>query len=190
MKYKDYDNRYIHQFFNLSVAPKLLEIKLFPDAKEFTESMGAFKAVKNYIMNENINQKSKVKLVVVGDGTTPRTAGLFAVMTRWDCYSIDPALKENKVYAIDRLKTFKNKIEEVKINCDGDICVLVCVHSHAMLSECVKSINNCKELHIVNIPCCFESDLNIEPNHTFKDKGIYSEKNLIEIYKKVENENG
>ena len=60
--------------------------------------------------------------------------------------------------------------------------LIVCVHSHAKLSECVKKFKG-KDLTIISMPCCVPDDLDIEPEISYNDWGICSEKRRINVYK-------
>ncbi|KUF99151.1 Histone-lysine N-methyltransferase [Phytophthora nicotianae] len=93
--------RYLNEFVGkLHCAPALLQHGLFPDAKEVTESMALFNAVRRYIEPKNKGESLKENgkhdgIVVVGDGNTPRTAAMFAFRMRgWKCYSVDPAMEK------------------------------------------------------------------------------------------------
>jgi hypothetical protein len=86
---------YMDEFIRLSCAPELLQLRVFPDAKEISESMGALDAVRrncSFIFNEDD------LVICVGDGSTPRTATLFALMTNMQIVSIDPALRDLDKY--------------------------------------------------------------------------------------------
>jgi hypothetical protein len=86
---------YMDEFIRLSCAPELLQLRVFPDAKEISESMGALDAVRrncNFIFNEDD------LVICVRDGSTPRTATLFALMTNMQIVSIDPALRDLDKY--------------------------------------------------------------------------------------------
>ncbi|EEY62651.1 uncharacterized protein PITG_14429 [Phytophthora infestans T30-4] len=93
--------RYLNEFVGkLHCAPALLQHGLFPDAKEVTESMALFNAVRRYIEPKSEEESLKINgkhdgIVVVGDGNTPRTAAMFAFRMRgWKCYSVDPAMEK------------------------------------------------------------------------------------------------
>ncbi len=174
--------KHIEEFFKLKCAPDLLAWKLFPNAKEVTESMAAFEAVRNIVMTRaGINYKStNVKLICVGDGVVPRTAALFATRTAWDCYSIDPMMRDFQ-YPVKRLQTYKNKIEELDFNFKDDIIVIVCVHSHATIKNILAHIHG-KERHLVTIPCCVPHVISNKSYIGYADANIWSEKNEIKVW--------
>jgi len=93
--------RYINEFVKLKCAPDLLAWGVFPNAKEITESMAMYHAVKNYVPFDLHDEE--INLVVVGDGKSPRTAALFAVMTKWTCYSVDPKMDEKWLWDLKKL---------------------------------------------------------------------------------------
>lgn len=174
------DNRYLHRFFKLNTAPLLLEKKVFPNIKEITESFGAFTAIYD---NFNLDRKSNnIDVFVVGDGHSPRTGALIACLTNWNIKSIDPVMKI-KNWGFKRLEVFRNKIEEIEFTGDKTkIAVIVCVHSHAPISSTLKQIKGYSKKYLVNIPCCFKSDIEQKPHKTYSDNGIQSEKNTVELY--------
>jgi len=178
-----YDNRHLHRFFKMRAAPLLMSENIFPNIKEITESMGAFVAIHEHLIKNGIDRNSdKVDVYAIGDGHSPRTAALIACLTKWNCISIDPEMRP-KTWNFKRLTTFRNKIEDVSFDGKNDrIAIIVCVHSHAKLTDCLKSINNYKERHLINIPCCVKADLEFEPNFTFCDVGIQSEKQNVSVY--------
>lgn len=183
-----YDNRYLHRFFKLNVTPLLLQLKVFPNLKEVTESMGAFVAVHNYLINSgHVNRNDdKVDVFVVGDGSTPRTGALFACLTKWNVFSIDPRLRLKDYREIKRLTLYKDKVEDIKMFTPRKYvtALLVCVHSHAPISDCLNMLKyySYNTLHLINIPCCYKSDIDLKPNVSYTDYGIQSEKQMVEVY--------
>ena len=178
-----YDNRHLHRFFKMRAASLLMSENIFPNIKEITESMGAFVAIHEHLIKNGIDRNSdKVDVYAIGDGHSPRTAALIACLTKWNCISIDPEMRL-KTWKFKRLTIFRNKVEEVSFDGNNDrIAIIVCVHSHAKLTDCLKSIRNYKERHLINIPCCVKSDLDYEPDFTFCDVGIQSEKQNVSVY--------
>lgn len=86
--------RYVDEFLGLRCAPELLEMRLFPNGKEITESMSAYSAARKYVSclpGFALNDPN-VSVICVGDGHQPRTATLFAMRTAWSTYSVDPLL--------------------------------------------------------------------------------------------------
>lgn len=61
--------------------------------------MAAYAHAKKYVIPEMTDKPAegdlKDAILCVGDGSTPRSAALFALhFPSWECYSIDPQLKE------------------------------------------------------------------------------------------------
>ena len=86
--------------------------------KEITESVAAYAHASKYIFSEmDCVSKGVVRdaILCIGDGSTPRSAAMFALYKPdWECYSIDPQLREvvvkKKVVAIrDILRLSKTK---------------------------------------------------------------------------------
>ncbi|ETP30518.1 hypothetical protein F442_20509 [Phytophthora nicotianae P10297] len=157
--------RYLNEFVGkLHCAPALLQHGLFPDAKEVTESMALFNAVRRYIEPKNKGESLKESgkhdgIVVVGDGNTPRTAAMFAFRMRgWKCYSVDPAMEKgsserSKGWAdVSNLVTVRNKIENVRISLRRAIVVLV--HAHVTLDQALSAVQAEQVCGVVTLPCC------------------------------------
>ena len=85
---------YLTLFIKWECAPKLLGLRLFPDAKEITESMGCLYAIRAHARECGFNFATRdVTAVVVGDGAKPRTAALACFLTRWRrVIAVDPIL--------------------------------------------------------------------------------------------------
>jgi len=168
----------------MGAAPLLMSENIFPNIKEITESMGAFVAIHEHLIKTGLDRNSDtVDVIAVGDGHSPRTAALIACLTKWNCISVDPQLRTRE-WKIKRLTTYKDKIEDV-IGINGNnerTAIIVCVHSHAKLSDCLNAVKDYKTVHLINIPCCFKSDLKFEPDISYTDIGIQSEKQRVEIY--------
>ena len=69
--------KYLNSLVNLRCGPDMLLLRLFPNAKEVTESFGAYEAVAKHL-RDFPRKDPNIRLVVVGDGHTPRTAATFA----------------------------------------------------------------------------------------------------------------
>lgn len=71
----------------------------YPNDKEVTEAMAAYVHTEKAIMPHMTESPSQGALrdviLCIGDGSTPRSAALFALhFPSWECYSIDPQLRE------------------------------------------------------------------------------------------------
>jgi len=83
---------YLDRFLKMDCGPTLLEMGLFPNAKEITESMACLEAMDKSL--GLVFSQTDTVCLVVGDGMTPRTAALTAVRTKWRrVVSVDPALQ-------------------------------------------------------------------------------------------------
>jgi len=167
---------YINKFMSMKCAPDLLIRRLFPNAKEITESFGAFEATKYLPYSWH---DTNVTLIAVGDGVTPRTASTFAFRTRWECYSVDPKLRD-KDWQVDRLTCLPTKIEQQTITSCTPV-ILCCVHSHVKLPVCLKSIVAPK-ISTIAIPCCVDLTLDAVPDFSYNDENIWSAKNLVKVW--------
>lgn len=181
--------KHINDFLNLKCAPDMLERGLFPNAKEITESNAAYHATR-YLPGYDLND-GDVRLIAVGDGTTPRTAAMFAFRSKWQCLSIDPGLRKTE-WRTDRLYCIPKKIEDVRPLCWMAPCeraVIVAVHSHAKLQDSLRIVN-AKHLAVIAIPCCVPQRLrgpdgDVKPDRRYRDTGIWSPKNEVLIWNDV-----
>lgn len=178
--------RYLNDFIKLNKSGSdMLHLGLFPDAKEITESYGALNAVRTKLKQYDLDDPT-VTLVSVGDGITPRTAALFAFRTKWQCISIDPLLKVDKMLYweenIQRLRCFPGKVENVDIN--EDKVVIVAVHSHANLQSILQHVRG-KVRSLVAIPCCVPYiHESIRPME-YSDSGVWSPKNIVKVWRTI-----
>jgi hypothetical protein len=186
---KPMSNRYFNELFRLNCASDILALKLFPNVKEFTESMAAYNAVRSHLVPLGIclNDPDNI-LIAIGDGCTPRTAALFAFRTKWNCYSIDPALREQN-YSVNRLNDFAVHVEKFNLSSLKKGCkniIIVLVHSHAPMKAVLNKFRSCSEkLHIVAIPCCVEQNIPNKPYIGYQDTNILSPKNEVRIWVNV-----
>lgn len=191
-KNNDFDNkkisaRYVNRFISLDSLEEFGKYNLFPNVKEVTESFGMYNAVASYVCgsDNNINTKNdNVRLFVVGDGVTPRTAGLFAFMTKWKCWSIDPELRKNNYSGIKRLHIIHEKIEDwepsQQNNWNDSYHIILMPHSHADIKPTWKRLHNNKTW-LLTMPCCVHHEMSL-PCIEFKDPHVASPKNNIKIY--------
>lgn len=179
---KKFNSLYIDRFFSLKCAADLLICKVFPDAKEVTESFAAYEAVIKYLPID-LSDKS-VNLVCVGDGSSPRTAATFAFRSAWKCFSIDQNLKnKNSFNSIKRLQLSSSKIEDVKFifNTTTIICL---VHDHSPINKCLENII-APVRHLVSIPCCVAVKGLRKPDFEYDDLNIWSPKNKVMVWRNI-----
>jgi hypothetical protein len=96
----------------------LVRLRVFPDAKDISESFGALQAVIRHGMLADVSgsgaetgrgagvveqqmaavqQRRGVLCISIGDGSSPRTACLAAHITSWHTVSVHPALRQEWV---------------------------------------------------------------------------------------------
>lgn len=184
--------RYLDEFIRLKCAGDLLNEKLFPNAKEISESMAAYSAVRHIVYQSDGAVKFSdrgIMLYAVGDGVSPRTGALFAYRSAWHCVSIDPKLRSPG--CADRLHKLNRGIEDFMQAQIPDIAIIVCVHSHAKLNRCLQSIKAKTLRIVVAIPCCVPQDIygpgeqKIAPDVEYEDWGILSPKRTVKIWEGV-----
>ncbi len=174
------NTEYINRFFRMNCAVDLMRLKMFPDAKEVTESLAMVNACKNLPNAFDDRRRSDINVVVVGDGHRPRTGALFACLTRWNCVSIDPEMVQ-EIWPIYRLKCYKKKVEDVKLHFEGPL-IIVLPHSHAKPSKCIENLTTDSTLCIINMPCCVPSDILHYEHISYKDSRVWSPKNRIDFH--------
>jgi hypothetical protein len=174
---------YFDEFLRLSCSQDLLKQKIYPKAKEVTESFAAFYAVRNHILPDSMHDPG-ITMVAVGDGFTPRTGATFAFRTKWLCHSVDPVM-DDREYDIERLVVHRKRIEDVRI--EGDTVVVVCVHAHVEPEVIMDSIS-ARQRHWVVIPCCDHDHDTLAgkwPDREYDDYAIWSPKHRVKIWKNV-----
>ena len=155
--------KYVDEFLKLECAPSLIALKLFPNAKEITESMAVYTVFRRLLSVQCADFDSSDAYIFVGDGTTPRTAAIFAHLTRAGrCIAIDPMLKPSCVEtfapsdrtrdykdfltvkvgddsvkhpwtSIERVQLLPYRIQQVRLKAKR--MVLIMVHCHCSLAE-------------------------------------------------------
>lgn len=175
-------NRYFNALLHRSVGARLVELKVFPNAKELTESFAALRAVLRYREFFPPGDGS-VQLVVVGDGKTPATAVTFALQTRWTCHAVDPRLRPDSRWdEIPRLALHAKPIEEMAFAADR--LVVVAVHAHVDAAV-VRSRVSARELLLVFMPCCVPAQLNRPPELEYVDPDVLSGARRILIWRET-----
>lgn len=179
--------RYLDEFVKLTCSAELLAWKLFPNAKEITESLAAYNAYRKNLARAYPPNEA-IKCIVVGDGYTPRTGAIFAMRSKFNVVSVDPNLRTQGLHPnIKRLICIKAKAEAVDWNqyiSREDRVFVVAVHSHAPINSVIDKIIQIKPmLSLISIPCCMPD--NIDRPHIgreYEDWGILSEKRKIIVY--------
>jgi hypothetical protein len=176
--------KYLNDLLDSKCGADMLGWKLFPNAKEVAESFGCYYAVGQHLQQWGLDWKNaNTTVVVVGDGSTPRTGAVFALRSKWSAISIDPEMKD-KSWPVDRLTTIKKRIQDYHIKIDGTAIIVHC-HSHARLDESLKSIQADRRI-IVAMPCCVPQFVEGKPHHIeYRDKYIPGPHNLIKIWNEV-----
>jgi len=178
--------RYFTEFMQLDCAPGLLEHKLFPDAKELSESFGAFNAWRVNLSKTFRADDEDVTLISVGDGQTPRTAALFAYRTKWQCIAVDPEMNEKgRTFKIERLQYHRSRIEELRITTKRALVVMV--HAHVSLEATLASITTADgTAGCIAVPCCnwyVSIDSAARPKVTeYQDLSIFSPHRLCRVW--------
>merc|ERR1711879_982073 len=152
-------------------------------------SFAAFHAVRKHLGTAFQPEDPSVTVVCVGDGSVPRTAALFAFRTKWQCYAVDPQMKSPGTSwgGVERLEAVCAKIEDGSYKARK--LLLVCVHAHVGLAECLAVSKWTDALGIVAIPCCnFYSRLQLPREHgrsavaEYSDHGIVSPHRHVRVY--------
>ncbi|MDD4996375.1 MAG: hypothetical protein PHW15_02815 [Patescibacteria group bacterium] len=184
-------NKYVKRFVESFASENIIGLfSRYPNAyKEISESWALLEAAKKHV--GNINDSI---VIVIGDGASPRTGAIFAYFTKANVFSIDPNFnilhwiehydKQMKMgYTPQRLKLFKLKASEVKINCFNKQCIVIWPHSHAPMND-FNVLNALTRIDIA-LPCCIPIPNNwmTIPHIVFDDINIISPKRTIHIWK-------
>lgn len=163
---------------------------------QVTESLGAWAAVRSHVLTSIAELRGSTEapgavggagaaaedaaarqdtFVVVGDGSTPRTAALFAMLApSWRAVSIDPQLKYDSVAGeatrgkesdemraavaewgtkLPNLVMLRRKVQRVRVKARRAIVVMI--HCHVSLADCVDCVDASEGIvGVVAMPCC------------------------------------
>ncbi len=189
-------NQYMTAFVRHGSSPLLLQMKVFPDSKELSESMACAEAIRRFVRPD----PKDATFLVVGDGSTPRTAALLALLyPESKSYSIDPQLKMPSLKAemspddaahpspeIKNLFYTRGLIEDVYIRAPR-VCVVM-MHAHVSIDQVLTAIHSSTtDVSIVACPCCcyHEGQSKFQgrcPDHQGDDYGIWSEQRHMRVW--------
>ncbi|MES1911113.1 MAG: hypothetical protein MHM6MM_003597 [Cercozoa sp. M6MM] len=194
--------RHLDDFVQMKCAPDLLLLGVFPDAKEISESVAAFKAARFQLRKKVVNfNDPKVTCVVVGDGSTPRCGALFAFRTKWRIISVDPQMRQDPRWsngAVRRLEVRRCKMEDMVVeDCEGTV-VFVALHAHVDLDEVLKHRVRWREeiplekraVAVMAMPCCnfIESQSKVfgfEPQAQYEDLSVFGGQRNMRVWENV-----
>lgn len=156
-------NNHLNWFwYQLKQKPDLRNVLIdwFPNPKEQTESVAMLVHAEKYAKLEN------ALVLIAGDGQTPRTGLLFALLySTCIVKSIDPIMKLDDTHSLPNLRRCKTTMEEFITaskqeweDCSKSI-VLVFPHSHANIyvnvKEIIETVSRKINIYIISMPCCF-----------------------------------
>ena len=176
-------DRLLDEFLRLKCAPEVLAAEVFPNAKELSESMGAFESLRRGLIaidRGDLFSDPDVILYDVGSGRQPRTATLAAFRSRWTCVAIDPILNHEtgRWKRVRRLRTEPKKVEDYVVPDDEAkrFAVVLAVHNHAKLSATIEALRLDERpgYCLISMPCCFDHDVDVEWDEIYDDYGIKS----------------
>ena len=176
-------------------------------AKEITESMAVFHAIRNFLPDID-PQDPSVTFICPGDGVLPRTSALVAFMTKWMCHSLDPELNQERYQKlidqsreegnpIKRVWAQRKKAEETIIGCNKGRVIIGLTHSHAKMEDCLKIPRNYSRIDCVSLVCCqrppeklLDKDASVRHNlKYYKDHNVWSPKNEVFIWQDLKGVN-
>lgn len=173
-------SRYLDSFVRSPAGGRLAALRVFPNAKEVTESYAA-RAATLRLRNAFPPDDRSISCVVVGDGSTPRTAATFALHSGWQCHSVDPQLREPGRHWLElpRLTIHRARIEECSFTARK--VVVAAIHCHVGLSTSLRSIV-ADDILLIAMPCCVPVDLDAPPLISYDDPEVLSPKRTIHIW--------
>jgi hypothetical protein len=170
--------KYVNALLRSKAGARLVAARMFPNAKEITESYAARNALR-FFVDDFPPDDPAVVLVSVGDGTTPRTAATFATTTRWQCHAIDPRLRASH-RPLDRLTVHPCGIETVGFT--SSKAVLVMVHAHVGANTALHSVS-ARDVLVIALPCCVAPGLAEEPAVRYRDADVGSPQNEVLVWR-------
>ena len=186
---------HLDRFFTHPCKAKLASF--FPNAKEVTETFGAFHAVKQHLPHLRQGDPN-VMVLVVGDGHSPRTGALFALSSAWSVWSFDPLMSLKYRGVSERLQLVDAKIEDVfGWSMPNKRFLVVAVHSHAELKHAVAKVRACAGMDVVSIPCCVpqwvpyldpcgeQTVVPVPPTVEYEDPAILSPERRVKVWRNV-----
>lgn len=174
-------SRYLDSFVRTRTGGHLAGLRLFPNAKEVTESYAARAAALRF--REAFPPGDyDTTCIVVGDGSTPRTAATFALQTAWQCHSVDPRMRRftHRWQGIPRLTIHRARIQDRRFQ--SRRLVVAAIHSHVTLSATLTSMD-APEILLVAMPCCVPNDLSLPPQLTYDDPDVLSPKRTLYLWR-------
>lgn len=180
--------RYVDRFIRSNSALDILQLGVFPDAKEITESFAAVNAVERKLgLSKALMKRLNPYILVVGDGVTPRTGVLMAFHTPYEVISIDPAMRSNHYPSVQRLDVHRVSLGDFTYDFDRPV-IIVAVHSHVPASELLDfhaKVGD-KLMVVIENPCCTPGAFPAAfgpPDYEYTDWGIHSPKREMRIWK-------
>lgn len=195
----------INKFMGLTVANRLLALGVYPNAKEISEAMSMWKVLEKENFFGLSRETSKVLVVCVGDGTTPRLGALAALCSSWDVISVDPRSDYTWLNpgVIPRLECVRKAIENFSPLHDSPmtdlkryeaVLILAC-HAHVEPRDMLASVTH-PVRHLVCMPCCVNQQVFVNsgwdgfleevwPSSQYIDYGNWSPKRLVKVWRNV-----
>ena len=184
-------SQYFSRLLTLASGPELLSKNLWPDAKEMSESFACSEAFFRFILPHLPSPPAAGEatpgdrvMLVVGDGSTPRTAGLLAYQLSsrgyW-AYSIDPQMAIEDPPSDPSpsspssppaspgcssplsLGTLHKSITNLLVHrgpieelyINATHCTVILMHAHVSHAQVLNSIGEeCESVTVVSCPCC------------------------------------
>lgn len=193
---------YLDLALRLKCFPEMLRLGIFPNAKEVTESMSMFAALRKSLQMLGLADKDlsdpSGRVLVVGDGRTPRTGAMVAMRSKWSVLSVDPALKSKRGEVedypeVERLQTLSACVEDLDAATFSEFlsgataCWVLAPHSHGQVAHVVNLLEAAKVSYVlVSMPCCYPElqSLPRAPELSYEDLACLSPERTINIWKK------
>lgn len=178
------DTRYLDALMRSKHGAALVASGFYPNAKEFTESSGAFYAISRELIGRRLGHLLGDRSVVAlcpGDGRHPRTALMIALNTVWRAVSIDPVAKLRDTRC-SRVTAFAEDAEDFDLYPyhGASLTVIASVHSHARLKPLWDRVKGPRIA--VAIPCCVPQEVGREPDVEYEDEAIISPERTVRIW--------
>lgn len=185
-----HSSKYHNDLMRLRCAPQLLNLGIFPNAKEMTESFASLAAAERVLGGPEAATRDDVLAFVIGDGVCPRTGVTLALRTKWQVVSVDPLLRPEwagfEPMGVRRLQCFADRVEDRRFKSKARDTVMIFPHSHASVEKSIWCVRVSGRRHVVAMQCCFPLEVpNREPDEVFEDLGVASAKREFKLWRDV-----
>ena len=172
---------------------EIAETGVYPNMKEWHESQALLRAVQTHLPKWHPGD-SRITVVSVGDGKTPRCGILFARHTSWTVYSVDPDMwggehrrlrrMMGRKPWLKRLTCVQSGIEDFSVS--SPKLLIVACHAHVTTGQMLAALP-AQNRALVCMPCCTPQDEagGRLPDVAYADKAVPSPERTVKVWRRV-----